>query len=227
MVSVSTRYAESIKRRSPLLFLLAGVVLFLLLVVGSVVRFTGVSIPRTAFWPLLPLAVALSLGGLLGLYPRLAERAWWWALFGGGFGVVGATLLIAGLGALLVVSPTGPYPGNLGLLGVPFFLGLLAFVPAVGIYGLLGLRTGTPSRSIGGLLLLVGLLQCGELIGAEVLFSSAGTSTPSGPYVLFETVVYSLIATTLVVVGYTLRRDIVQTEDDYTVSTRESQAEPS
>lgn len=225
MVNVSTRYAESLERRSPLLFFLAGAVLFILLVVGSVVRFTAVSIPRTAFWPLFPLAVALSLGGLVGLYPRLAERARWSAMVGGAFGTLGGIAMVTGLGALLVATPPGPYPGNLGMLGAPFFVGLLAFVLAVGIYGLSGLRTGLLSRRIGALLLVMGLIQFGELIGAEVVFSSAGTSAPSGFYLLFETIAYGVIATALVTIGYSLRHhtDLIERED--TASTSELRAE--
>lgn len=227
MATINTRYVRSLERWGPTLFLLAGAVLFLLLVVGRVVRFTAVSIPRTAYWPLLPLAVALSLGGVVGLYPRLAERARWSAIIGGGFGLVGGIALIGGLGALLVASPPGPYPGNLGVLGAPFFLGLLAFVPAVGLYGLSGLRTGLLSRRIGGLLVLVGFLQFGELIGAEVLFSSAGTAAPSDFYVLFEIAVYGVIATAMVTIGYSLRHDATLTEREDTVSDPEIQTESS
>lgn len=225
MVNVSTGYGESLKRLSPLLFFLAGVVLFLLLGVGSVVRFTAVSIPRTAFWPLLPLAVALSLGGLVGLYPRLAERARYSAIVGGVFGLLGGIALAIGLGALLVTAPPGPYPGDLGVLGAPFFLGLLAFVLAAGIYGISGLRTGLLSRRIGALLLVIGLLQFGELIGAEVVFSSAGTSAPSGFYILFETAVYGVIATAFVTVGYSLRYEAALTEREDTTSASEFQAD--
>lgn len=227
MVGVSARYAESLERRSPLLFFLAGVVLLLLLMVGSVVRFTVASIPRTTFWPLFPLAIALSLGGLVGLCPRLAERARWSAIVGGGFGTLGGIALITGLGALLVTAPPGPYPGNLGVVGAPFFLGLLAFVPAVGICGISGLRTGLLSRKVGALLLVIGLLQFGELVGAEVVFSSAGTSAPSGFYVLFETFVYGLIATAFVTIGYSLRNEAALAEREDKARASEFQAEAS
>lgn len=221
MATLSTQCVGSLERWGPTLFLLAGAVHFLLLVVGRVVQFTAVSIPRTAYWPLFPLAVALSLGGLVGLYPRLAERARWSAIIGGGFGLVGGIALIGGLGTLFVASPPGPYPGNLGVLGAPFFLGLLAFVPAVGLYGLSGLRTGLLSRRVGALLVMVGLLQLVELFGAEVLFSSAGTAAPSDFYVLFELAVYGVIATAMVTIGYSLRHDATLTERDETVSAPE------
>ncbi len=227
MATLSTEWAESLERRSPTLFLVAGAVLFLLLVIGQVVRFTAVSIPRTAYWPLFPLAVALSLCGLVGLYPRLAERARWSAIIGGGFGLVGGIALIGGLGVLLVASPPGPYPSNLGVLGAPFFLGLFAFVTAVGICGIASLRTGALPRRIGGLLLLVGLLQFGELIGAEVVFSSAGTSAPSGFYVLFEIAIYGVIATAMVTIGHSLQHDPGLTEREDAVSDPELQVEAS
>lgn len=225
MVLTSTRMREPLERASPTLFLLAGAGFFTLLATGLTVRYTAASIPRTAYWPLFPLAVTLSMVGLLGLAPRLAERARRAATVGAAFGIAGAAMLVVGLGALLLASPPGPYPGSLGLLGAPFFLGLLAFVPATVIYGVLGLRTGLPSSLVGALLLLVGLLQFGELVGAAVLFSSAGTAAPSGSYVLFEMVVYGLIATALVVVGTSLRPDMARAEADAMTSGPESPAE--
>lgn len=227
MTPSSTRWRDSLERWSPTLFLLAGAVLVILLAIGQTVRFTTMSIPRTAYWPLFPLTFGLSLVGLLGLAPRMAERKRWSALVGAGFGVVGATMLFTGLGVLIVASPPGPYPGNLGVLGAPFFLGLLAFVPAAMIYGVLGLRTGIPSRRIGALLLLVGLLQFGELLGAEVVFSSAGTAAPNGSYILFEIIVFGVIATALTVVGYSLRRGVARTGIDSTVTSPDAPAEVS
>lgn len=225
MTPNSTRWRDSLEPWSPTLFLLSGGVLVALLAIGQTVRFTAASIPQTVYWPLLPLAVALSLGGLVGLYPRLAERARWSAIVGGVFGLLGALAQIAGLGALIIAPPPGPYPGNLGILGAPFFLGLLAFVLAVGIYGISGLRTGLFSRRIGALLLAIGLLQFGELIGAEVVFSSAGTSTPSEFYLLFEKAVYGVIAAALVTIGYSLRHEAALTERENTPSTTELQAD--
>lgn len=227
MASSDTRWRDSVERWSPALFILAGVALWLLLAIGLAVRHTSTSAPRTAFWPLFPLAVALALLGLLGLAPRFVERARWPAIVGAGFAAVGAVLLVGGLGVLLVVSPPGPYPGSLGPLGAPFFLGLIAFVPAAVIYGVLGLQAGIPSQGVGGLLLLVGLLQFGELLGAEVLFARAGTAAPSESYVLFEIVIYAVIATAMVVVGYSLRREITRTGTDSMVSSPRSSSEAS
>lgn len=224
MAAIRTHCVESFDRWSSALFVLSGAVLFLLLVVGRIVRYTSTSIPRTAFWPLLPLAVALAMGGLVGLYPRLAEGARWPAVIGGGVGIFGGIALVGGLGALLVAAPPGPYPGNLGVLGVPFALGLLAFVFVVGLYGLSSLRTGILSRRVGAQLLFVGLLQFGELIGAVALFPSAGTSAPSDLYVLFEIAVYGIIATAMVSIGYSLRRESAPTKSD-TVSATTLQTE--
>lgn len=204
---MSIRWRGPFGRWSPTLFLLAGAVLLTLLAIGQTVRFTAASIPRTAYWPLFPLAVAFALAGLVGCYPRLAGRARLSALLGGGVALLGGGLLFAGLGTLLLVSPPGPYPGSLGALGAPFFLGLLAFIAAMGIYGVSSLRTGFLPPRIGALMLLSGFLQAVELVGAEVVFASAGTSAPSGFYVLFETVVYGLIAAALLSIGYSLRHE--------------------
>lgn len=212
MTAMAERFSRTVERLSPTLFRLAGSLLLLLLVVGAAVRFSAVAIPRTAFWPLFPLAIALALGGLVGLYPRVARSARWSARVGGGLGALGVVLLLGGLSVLLMVSPPGPYPGSLGVLGAPFFLGLLVSVPATGLYGLSGLRTGSLSRRIGALLLLVALLQLGELVGAQLLFASAGTATPSLVFLVFEIVVYGAIATALVAVGSSLRGDVAATE---------------
>lgn len=206
MAHIRTQIAESLERRSSTLFLLAGMALFLLLVVGWVVRFTGASISRTAYWPLFPFAIGLALLGLAGLYPRLVARAPTAARVGLGLAIFGAIAQLGGTVVLVVTAPPGPYPGNLGVLGAPFFLGLLAFVPAVGMYGASSLWTGTAPRRVGTLLLVISFVQFAELLGVLFVFPGAGGVTqPSRSYLLFENIAYGVIVIAMVTVGYSLR----------------------
>lgn len=208
------------------MFLVAGPIVLVVLTVELVRWLTGVAIPEVVYWPLFPLGLGLSLVGLVGLYPRLVGAARRSALAGLVLGLFGVVALLGGTAVLVVTAPAGPYPENLGALGVAFLLGLLAFVPAFGVYGIAGLRTGTPSRQIGALLLVISLVQFVELLGALFVFPSAGGVTaPSVSFVVFEVVTYGVIVTALMSVGYALRRGAAPTELEDAVSAADSWAE--
>lgn len=222
----STRRWDSLEPWSPTLFLVAGPLVLVVLTVELIRWLTGVTIPEVAYWPLFPLGMGLSLVGLIGLYPSLVGRARRLALTGLALGLLGVVALLGGTAVLVVTAPPGPYPGNLGVPGIAFLLGLLVFVPAFGLYGVAALRTGTPSRRIGALLLVVSLVQFVELLGALFVFPSAdGAIAYSASYLLFETVTYGTIVTAMITVGYTLGREAAPNEFNDPVSAADSLAD--
>lgn len=209
MPSDGTHRWESLERTSPTLFLAAGLLVLIAVVLAGVRGWTSASIPYIVFWSFLPLGFALSLAGLVGLHPSLVDRAPRSAKVGTGFAVFGVVVLLVGCAGLLVTAPSGPYPENLGALGPPFFFGFLAVVPAFAASGIASLRTATPSRRIGGLLLAVALLQFGEMFGA-IIVSPLLEGGHHGSLV-FQVVVYGLATATFLALGYGLRMQAANT----------------
>lgn len=209
MPSDGTRRWESLERLSPTLFLAAGPLVLIAVVLAGVRGFTSFSVPYIVFWPFLPLGFALSLAGLVGLHTCLVDRAPRSTKIGTGFALFGVVVLLVGLAGLLVTAPPGPYPENLGALGSPFFFGFLAVVPAFAAYGIASLRTSTPSQRIGGLILAVGLLQFGEMFGPIIVRPILGGGHHGS--LVFQVVVYGLVTAAFLSLGYGLRTEAAST----------------
>lgn len=216
MASVDTGRWGWFERRTAALFHLAGASLLIVLTVTTFEQATGTAIPDIAYWPLFPFGVAIALAGLVGLYPRLAERAPSAAKIGTGLAIAGVVVLLGGLAVLLATAPSGSYPASLGPIGAPFLLGLFVFVLAFGAYGIGGLRTPPASRGADTLLLGVALVQLLELAGALVVFPAAGARASGQPgwYLVFEVVTYGVIIAALFGIGYALQRGATAPEAD-------------
>lgn len=216
MASIGTQRLGWFEQGSPGLFLLAGASLLGVLAVTAFEQVTGTAIPDIAYWPLFPFGVAVALAGLVGLYPQLVKRTPRAAKMGLGLALSGMVVLLGGLAILLATAPSGSYPTSLGPIGAPFLLGLFVFVLAFGAYGIAGLRTATPSRGVGSLLLWVAVVQLVELAGALFVFPAAGARTPAqfGWFLAFEAVTYGAIIAAVFGIGYALQTDAFAPETD-------------
>lgn len=208
MALVSAKRLKPLERWSPTLFLLGGPLVLIATVVQGIHWFASVSIPDIAYWPLLPLGFALSLAGLVGLYPRLIEHARWSAAAGLGLGILCLVLLLVGLVVLAATRPAGPYPGNLGPSGPLFFLGSLLGILPIAVYGVAGFITAIPSRTTWGLLVALALIQFVEFLFVLVVFPSHGVSASSYLYRLYLIFGYGISMTvSMVAIGFSLRGD--------------------
>lgn len=183
----------SLERQRSTLFYLAG----LLMVVVAALFAAEVFMDReleTLLGTAAPGGFAVAFLGGLGLYATLRERSPWLARTGAvGFviGVVGGVVLVAGHGAEVVglvdEAPPAIDAANLLL----FFGGLIL---GFGTYGVAILRTGTPTPSIGLLMLWPAVVFGGIII--LVLTFILGATLPHWVHVghsLSEAVVYLAI----------------------------------
>lgn len=195
------RALEPLERQSAPAFLLTGV-----LVLGSLVAPLGLGALTERSWVaglvLVGLAVPTASVGLLGLYPRVNDRAPRSALAGAGAAAVAG---VAALGLLALVGAALGSEAAVGrsvsrdafaLLGLSmaggFALGFLLF-------GVATWRTDTPSRTVGGLLTAGGVALLVPVV-VELLGPALGVSTP--PWLLFP--VIGGIAVDSALVGYVL-----------------------
>lgn len=114
--------------------------------------------------------------GVLALYPRLSEQRPRLAKVGAGCAALGAvsfTVALLALGSLLglnAIAGTDLPVDPVGLLFIPGYLGgILGFV----LYGAVGVRTGVPSSTVGGLFLALVLLPIAQVVA----FAVFGVST--------------------------------------------------
>jgi hypothetical protein len=207
---------DAFERWGPMAFIVGGVGLLGTTVVGSL-DVAGVvqSPPRLAMGPLL-FGLWFVFGGLLGYYPRVAERSPRLSLGGVGTAgiawVVWTVTLLAAIFVDLTSERTIADPGSWGppLLTVAFVLALLSFL----IYGIASARSETPSRALGVLL----LIPVAAFLGQAVLLAS---KIVTGEVIAMLQLGFGgLVAVALFAIGYLLRDDTTKTSDS------ESQAEP-
>lgn len=187
----------SIQRWRSVAFLAAGVG-FLLIAINFGVR--GVANTGMAVSPTVPIAfMALVYVGLLGLSPRLVERA---PRLGRGSQ---ALVLIFGLDILLNLGvgldPRAFPQPILEMLVVTVMLGSALTVT---VFGAVSLWTGAYSRAVGGFLLLAAVGLYGG-IAANILFGTISPAWVSAAY-------NGLFGISLVAVGYALRTESTPTE---------------
>lgn len=187
-------------------FVLAGPLLIVPMRRAWFAELTAPTVPKTVFWTMWPLGFAVALLGLLGLYPELAEKSPRLAGVGRVFGVLGAVILLVGIGIVAVQRPAGPYPDNLGRIGLAFFLGFEAFILTAGVFGAAAWRNGTPSRTVGVLLVALAVVQFAEQVFANVLVPVYSLS--EGTIFLYQFGLYGIpMLVGLLTVGYLLRSD--------------------
>lgn len=150
--------------------------------------------------PLLPLALVLVVyAGLLGLSPRLVERA-------PRLGRLGQVLVLA-LGAEIVLTFVAillPVSVPVSIFAVVVATTMVGAALTVTVFGAASLRTGAYSRPVGGFLLLAAVgLSVG--IASNVLFGALGPEW-------LTAVNNGLFGVSLAVVGYALRTEGGPTE---------------
>ena len=184
------------------MFLLAGPIVIVAMLREWATQLTG--LPEPVFWTLLPLGFALASVGLLGFYPGLKTESPRLARVGRGFALLGGVALLLGIGVLVVRRPPGPYPNNLGPIGLLFLLGFQAFIVSAVAFGVAARRTGIPSRRLGGLLLALGVVQFAEQVFALVLVPVYGLSSET--IFLYQFGLYGApMVIGMLAVGYLLR----------------------
>jgi len=189
----------SLETWSATAFLVGGLLWFLDTTLLGIELFGGVSILGTP-GPVNPIlyisgTIAASVG-LLGFYPELVERTPWTARVSGAIvAIAGAAislLLIWFISVTILNQPDPPFALLiLSILGIA-----LGFV----LFGIAGVRTGVPSRTVGFLLLAVVATIITWIALSLVVF---GGSPPRWTSPLVGVVMSVLLLT----IGYTLRAE--------------------
>lgn len=189
----------SLEARRTSLFYLAGGLMVLVAGLFAAEVFMDREL-ETVLGTVAPGGFGIAFLGALGLYATIRERSPWLARTGAvafGVGVAGALVLVVGNGAAVVglyaEAPAAIDPANL-LLIVGLLLGF-------GAYGVGALRTGTPSRTVGVLMLWPAVVFAGIII--VVLTLLMAVSLPHWVHVvhsLSEAAVYLAL-------GYLVRPD--------------------
>jgi len=191
---VSTRRWESLERRSPTAFLVAGALFVIFAVVWGLGTYTGLQ-PRPAVDVFGPVGWTAAFLGLLGLYPRLADRSPRAAQAGAVFvavGVAGAAVTAVTALAELAGVVTDP-PAWFAAFNLPIFVGI---IPGFLAFGVATLSTGARSRTLGLLLLAPAVIFSVNFVRVLVL----GPTTPQwAPFLLGAGQAAALLA-----VGYSL-----------------------
>lgn len=189
----------TLEQWTPIAFLAAGGLFALPAVASGVDALTGTEIalsPAVIFIFMLALFV-----GLLGLYPRLAERGSTLAKGGVGLLAVTAAITIPAVGVFM--PSTGLAIGEVTALAIVMTVAVGSTL-AVTTFGVASLRTRAHSRPFGGFLLVMAA-GMSLMIVAKVMY---GHSTPA--WVGF--VVNGLVAMSSGSIGYMLRTEDIQTE---------------
>ena len=187
---------------SSTVFLLAGVLLFGFVIISGAAAFTdvvreqgavvGAALMGTGLFGLIAAVI-----GLLGLYPRLRPTAPQLSRGGLGALLLGLTGILFFIGTLAVVGPP-EQPGDVPAFIPPIFIssGVLIMLGYL-LTAAASIRTSTPSRRIGLLLAVPGIM----LLWHYVALALFGSQT------IFEVFDFTIISAALLTVGYLLRTE--------------------
>lgn len=195
MVYRNTVWA-TLEQWSPMAFLAAGALFALPAVVFGSNAVTGTEIVVSPFVIFVFLVVVFV--GLLGLYPRLAERDSALALGGVGSLTMTAAVLISALG--VSVLPIGLTSEKAAVLALVMTVAVGSIL-ALTTFGVAILRTGVHSRPIGSFLLVMAA-SLSFMIVATLVF---GDPTPAWA----GSVVNGIFAMSLGSIGYVLRTEAI------------------
>lgn len=199
MSIVSTRRGGSLEQWSPTVFLVAGVLWLVDTVLLSIEHFAGVSILGTpgAVNPVLYVSgLVAAIIGLLGFYPRLADRTPRLARISAGLvAVAGAAISIQLVWFVIATLLNQPDPP-----GGPLMLSILVAALGFILFGIATLRTGVPSRAVGLLLLAVPAALLGGFLLVFVIY---GGNSPDWT----SPAIGIVMSVLLLVIGYLSRTE--------------------
>lgn len=174
MVGFSASRWESLERKSPTLFLIAGAILVVHAVHHGLEAFVDVHYPLHHEVPFGVAGMILGFVALLGLYPRVVDRTPKLARAGAVFAILGAVgWFVTGATALAEDLGMTP-PAWLGAFGLLIFLGIILGYLA---FSVASLRTTALSRTT-GLALLTPLL----VMAMNISIVQLGYSSPEGQF---------------------------------------------
>lgn len=195
MVAVSTRLGESLERWSVMVFLLAGILLSIATINEGVMAI-GMETPELFQFAGF-LGMIVSYLGLLGLYPRLADRTS--QLTRVGLGLLFLPVVVIIIDLISVALGFGP---PFGVTFATAAFGLFAL--GVALFGVVILRAEILSNAI-GVFLFVYAIGWLILIGAGQLYGFP----PSDTVVVISS---ALMAIALLGIGYFLRTEDLSTD---------------
>lgn len=203
MRDTDSRAWNALESWSSTAFLIAGGLLFLFVVFSGLSAFTNVlgegAVVGAAVVGSGLFGLILAVMGLLGLYPRLCESAP--RLSRGGLGALALALtgILVVIGTLAVGGPPEA-PGDVPSFVPPVFIssGILIIFGYV-LFAVASIRTNTPSRRIGLLLAIPGVILLWHYIALAAF----------GSQHVFEIIDYTIISTTFLTIGFLLRTEAV------------------
>ena len=179
MSILSTERWESLEQQSAILFLFAGGLLVVHSVIHFLIAFMNVNYPFHHEFPFGVVGMILGFVALFGLYPRLVARSPRLARSGAVLAGLGMVSWVA-LGLRTLIEELGATP--------PAWLGTIApliiFGTVLGylVFGIVGLRTETVSRTTALIVVTPALVMVYKIAGAITLpdFTGAAVIVASG-----------------------------------------------
>jgi hypothetical protein len=201
MRNTDSRAWDALESWSSTAFLIAGGLLLLFVLLTGLGAFTNVlgegAVVGAAVVGSGLFGLILAVIGLLGLYPRLSGAAP--RLSRGGLGSLGVALtgIFVVIGTLAVVGPPEA-PGDVPSFVPPIFIssGMLIMLGYV-LFAVASIRTNTPSRRVGLLLAVPGIVLIWHYIALAVF----------GSQHVFEIIDYTVISMTFLTIGVLLRTE--------------------
>lgn len=195
MSGVSTSWKDSLEQWNSTLILIGGSLAAIVAMFWAAEVFMNI-VMETAKQFLVSAYAILVFIGLLGLYPALVKRTPWLARAAASFivvGIVGASVR-AVVYASQLVGILEAQPAWFGAIQLPLFIGIVLGYIA---FGVAVLRTDAYSRTVGLLLVVLGILFMGLIASIIALMGNY-------PYVI--QVIYNVAnALVLLAVGYLLK----------------------
>jgi hypothetical protein len=203
MGNTDSRAWNALESWSSTAFLIAGGLLLLFVVLSGLGAFTNVlgegAVVGAAVVGSGLFGLILAVVGLLGLYPRLSESAP--RLSRGGLGALAVALtgILVVIGTLAIVGPPEA-PGDVPSFVPPIFIssGILIML-GYALFAVASIRTNTPSRRIGLLLAVPGIVLLWHYIALAAF----------GSQHVFEIIDYTVISTAFLTIGFLLRTESV------------------
>lgn len=213
MVGVSTNHWGRIERWKGLAFMLGGLIFVVDTALVALHLFAGTE-PGPLGQGFVGAAWTASFVGLLGLYPRVAERTRRLAQAAAVFAVIGVVVMAA-MAAISFAYALGVLGGDPGQYAMYFLPGVfLGVVFGFGLFAVACLRTGAYPGRVAGLLLVLPLTFLFN-IGSNVAgFASLGTILA----------VVAVLAVTKLAIGFLLHSRIGVADTEVTETAGDSTA---